>query len=134
LDRQVDAVCLACARPLEQTDRLFELVRRAGESPWRVERSGEGDCNGRLFWLGCTRPAARRMDVNADAITLPGQPFFASEFRALVLHELGHMAGLGEDVSPLMSPGFGGGCIDEATLIEVCERRGCAEFRPTCPM
>jgi hypothetical protein len=104
----------------------FELVRRAGDGPWRVERGPTAK------GMGETIPWERRITINADGITPPdGQPFRADEFRGLTLHELGHALGLEHGDGALMEP-FVGTCIDEATLNAFCERRGCAEFSPTC--
>jgi len=120
------------------TGGSFEYAARPSpdSSPWRVVRGGER--------LGQTIPWESTITINADGITPPdGQPFRAERFHGVVLHEMGHAAGiLAHTPSIADSGGHISGtvmdehvildCIDAVGLEALCELRGCARMEETC--
>lgn len=104
----------------------FALVPTPSAGPWRIDRATLP------YGLGRTHALERLIVIDADAITPPGQPVFAAELRAVVLHELGHAMGLEHGDGDLMDPHVGA-CIDAVSLAALCSLRPCAEQRPTCP-
>jgi len=104
---------------------------------WRVVRESGP-------FLGETRTRESLIAINADGITPPdGQPFRAEAFLGLVLHEMGHAAGIrahspavadegGHIPGTVMDENVLLSCIDPVGLDAVCDLRGCAERRATC--
>lgn len=122
------------------TGGSFEYAaRRSPDSkPWVILR-GSGP------FLGQTDTWKRTIVINSDGITPPdGQPFRVETFHHIILHEFGHAAGVvantpdaadsgGHIPGTVMDAHKVVGCIDSGGLDAVCDLRGCAMRRPTCP-
>jgi len=87
------------------------------------------------MFIGLASPTTGKIAIVVDTL-LWSKRDYGKEFVALMLHELGHLAGLDHEYrfDNMMRPGLHLGCIDEYSINKICDMNECGENpRPTCP-